>query len=95
MHIFTDGLTKVSLSNNNLRITLVQNGPDNTKLDAGTLVIPANMAAGFVNQLANSLKQLDEQLKTQREAREQAKAEAEREAGAGVTTAGDDDTGTV
>jgi len=70
MHIFTDGLTKVSLSNNNLRITLVQNGPDNTRLDAGTLIIPANMAAGFVNQLANSLKQLDEQIKAQKEAAE-------------------------
>jgi len=68
MNIFMDGLSKVTLSNNNLRITLVQNGPDNQKLDAGTLIIPANMAAGFVNQLANSLKQLDEQIKAQKEA---------------------------
>ena len=95
MHIFADGFTKVALSNNNLRITLVQNGPDNAQLDAGTLIIPANMAAGLVNALTNSLKQLDEQLKSQREARDQAKAEAEREAGADVATAGDDDSGTV
>jgi C4-type Zn-finger protein len=70
MNIFADGLTKVSLSNNNLRITLVQNGPDNAQLDAGTLIIPANMAAGFVNQLAGALKKLDEQIKAQKEAQD-------------------------
>lgn len=94
MHIFADGLTKVSLSNNNLRITLIQNGPDNTQVEAGTLVIPANMAANFANALGNSLKQLDEQAKAQREARADAKAEAEREA-SGLATPSDDDTGTV
>lgn len=93
MHIFADGLTKVSLSNNNLRITLIQNGPDNTQAEAGTLVIPANMAANFANALANSLKQLEEQVKSQRETREGAKAEAEREAAR--LNPEDDDTGTV
>ena len=63
MHIFTDGISKVSFSNNNLRITMIQNGPDNTQVEAGTLIIPINQAAQFVNSMANSLKQLDEQLK--------------------------------
>jgi len=55
MHIFTDGLSKVTLSNLNLRVTLVQNGPDNKQVEAGTLIIPATMASTFVNSLANSL----------------------------------------
>ncbi|GAB6060665.1 hypothetical protein [Desulfonatronum parangueonense] len=63
MHIFTDGISKVSFSNNNLRITMIQNGPDNTQLEAGTLIIPINQAAQFVNSMAGGLKQLDEQLK--------------------------------
>lgn len=67
MHIFIDGLSKVSLSNNNLRITLVQNGPDKTQIEVGTLIIPANMAANFVNAMANSLKQLEEQVKAQKD----------------------------
>ena len=67
MHVFADGFSKMSLSNNNLRIVLTQNGPDNTQVDAGTLVIPVNQAAAFVNGLANSLKQLDEQMKAQSE----------------------------
>lgn len=67
MHIFTDGLTKISFANNNLRITLVQNGPDNAQLDAGTLIIPGNQAANFVNAMASGLKQLDEQIKAQKE----------------------------
>ncbi len=65
MHIFADGFSKVSLSNNNLRITLVQKGPDNTTLEVGTLIIPANQAGNFLNGLAGSLKNLDEQLKDQ------------------------------
>ncbi len=65
MHIFADGFSKVSLSNNNLRITLVQKGPDNTTLEVGTLIIPANQAGNFLNGLAGSLKNLDEQLKAQ------------------------------
>jgi hypothetical protein len=68
MHIFADGFSKVSLSNNNLRITLSQNGPDSTPIEAGTLIIPANMAAGFVNGMLNSLKQLEEQIKARSEA---------------------------
>ncbi|GAB6058293.1 hypothetical protein [Desulfonatronum parangueonense] len=63
MHIFTDGISKVSFSNNNLRITMIQNGPDNTQSEAGTLIIPINQAAQFVNSMAGSLKQLEEQLK--------------------------------
>lgn len=72
MHIFADGLTKVSLSNNNLRITLVRNGPDNQQIESGTLVIPANMAPGFVNQLANGLRQLDEQVKARKDSQDAA-----------------------
>jgi len=83
MYIFTDGLTKVTLSNNNIRITLFQNGPDNQRVNAGTLIIPANMAAGFAKQLSNGLKQIDEQMKDVQDARAEAKAEAQREAGQG------------
>ena len=68
MHIFADGFSRMSLSNNNLRITLTQRGPDNTLLEAGTLIIPASQAANFVNAMANRLKQLDEQIKTRNEA---------------------------
>lgn len=67
MQIFVDGIKNVVMSNNNFRITLVQNGPDNTQVDAGTLIVPANQAAAFVNGLANSLKQLDEQIKARAE----------------------------
>ena len=68
MHIFTDGLKNISLSNGNLRITLVQNGPENTQVDAGTLVVPANQASALVNAMANGLKQIDEQMKARAEA---------------------------
>jgi len=67
MHIFADGFSKISLSNNNLRITLTQRGPDNTLLEAGTLIIPASQAANFVNSLGSGMKELDEKLKSQRE----------------------------
>ena len=65
MHIFADGFSKISLSNNNLRITLIQKGPDNTTLEAGILIIPTNQAGNFLNSLAGSLKNLDEQIKAQ------------------------------
>ncbi len=71
MHIFADGLTKVTFSNGNFRVVLTQNGPDNTQVEAGTLIIPASQAANFVNAMANSLKQLDEQIKTRNEARDE------------------------
>ena len=79
MHIFTDAVSKVTFSNNNLRITLVQNGPDNEQIEAGTLIVPGNMAAGLVNSLANSLKQLDEQIKAQVEAKKEAEEGAKTE----------------
>jgi len=78
MHIFTDGIKSVSMSNNNLRIILAQNGPDNTQADAGTLIIPANQAAAFVNAMANGLKQIDEQMKARAEAQKEAQAEADK-----------------
>lgn len=65
MHIFADGLTKVSFSNNNLRINLFQNGPDNSTIESGTLIIPINQAANFINSMANSLTTLNEQMKAQ------------------------------
>lgn len=67
MNIFADGLNKVSFSNNNLRVYLVQNGPDNQQIEVGTLIIPVNQATNFVNALASGLKQLDEQLKAKAE----------------------------
>ena len=67
MQIFADGFSKVTISNNNLRIELTQNGPDNTSVNVGTLVIPTNQAAGFVNAMGKSLKQIDEQIKAKSE----------------------------
>lgn len=67
MHIFADQISKLTLSNGNLRIQLSQRGADDETMDAGTLIIPANQANNFVNGLANSLKQLDERLKAQAE----------------------------
>ena len=65
MHIFADQISKVTLSNGNLRIQLTQRGADDETVDAGKLIIPATQAANIVNGLANSLKQLEEQLKSQ------------------------------
>lgn len=67
MHIFADGFSRVTLSNNNLRVTLTQRGPNNETVDAGTLIIPANQAANFVNNLGTSLKDLGEKLKEQKQ----------------------------
>jgi len=74
MHLFVDGIKSVSMSNNNLRITLIQNGPENTQNEVATLIIPANQAANFVNAMGNGLKQIDEQMK----ARSEAQAEADK-----------------
>lgn len=65
MHIFADQISQVTPSNGNLRIQLVQRGPNNETLAAGTLIIPASQAVNVVNGLVNSLKQLDERLKSQ------------------------------
>ena len=67
MHIFADQVSQVTLSNNNLRISLSQRGPNNETVDAGTLILPANQAGNFVNSLANSLKELGEKVKAQQE----------------------------
>lgn len=67
MHIFADQISRVSLSSGNLRITLVQRGPDNEQIEAGTLIIPASQANNFLNGLSNSLKELDEKLKAARQ----------------------------
>ncbi len=72
MQIFADGLSRITLSNLNLRITLVQNGPDNKQVEAGTLIIPATQANAIVNGLVNSLKKLDEQIKAAAEAKKKA-----------------------
>ena len=77
MHIFTDGIKNISLSNGNLRITLVQNGPENTQVDAGTLVVPANQASALVNAMANGLKQIDEQMKARAEAEQADKSDVQ------------------
>ena len=67
MHIYADQISQVSLSNNNLRITLSQRGPDNSTAEVGTLIVPATQANNFMNGLANSLKELGEKLKTAKE----------------------------
>lgn len=65
MHIYADQISQVTFSNNNLHITLTQQGPDNSTVEAGTLILPGNQASNIVNSLAGSLKQLDERIKTQ------------------------------
>ena len=65
MHIFADQISRVSLSNGNLRVYLAQRAGDDETIEAGTLIIPANQAANVVNGLANSLKQLEERAKAQ------------------------------
>ena len=67
MHVFADSISKVTLSNGNLRIQLSQRGADDSTVEAGTLIIPASQANNFVNGLAGSLKNLDEKLKASRE----------------------------
>lgn len=63
MHIYADQISQVTLSNNNLRIRLVQKGPDNSVLEAGTLIIPVNQANNFVNSLTTGMRGLEEKLK--------------------------------
>lgn len=67
MHIFADQISRVTLSNGNLRIQLTQRGAENEQVDVGTLIIPASQANNFMNGLGNSLKNLDEKLKAARE----------------------------
>jgi hypothetical protein len=67
MNIYADGMTTVVLSNNNLRITLVQNGPDNQLIEAGTLILPITQATHFAFRLNESLKELGEQVKAQKQ----------------------------
>ena len=66
MHIFADQINKIFVTNNNLRVELIQRGADNAPMDAGTLIIPLNQAANIVNGLVNGLKELDERLKAQK-----------------------------
>ncbi|EIC23769.1 hypothetical protein [Thiorhodovibrio frisius] len=68
MHLYADGINQVTLSNNNLRIQLVQSGPNETVIESGTLILPASQAAAIVNGLTQTLNQLDEQLKAQQAA---------------------------
>ncbi|MFO8032763.1 MAG: hypothetical protein R6U22_09490 [Desulfohalobiaceae bacterium] len=67
MHIYADQISKVALSNGNLRIQLTQRGPENETIEAGTLILPASQANNFVNSLAGSLKELGERIKAQQE----------------------------
>ena len=55
----------------------MQNGPDQSQVEAGTLVIPANQVSAFINAMASGLKQIGEQMK----ARAEAQAEAESDKG--------------
>ena len=71
MHVYADGISKVTLSNGNLRIMLTQRGADDSTVEAGTLIVPASQASNFLNGLANSLKELDGKLKEAREQQEQ------------------------
>ena len=42
MHVVADGISKVPLSNGNLRIMLTQRGADDSQVEAGTMIIPAS-----------------------------------------------------
>jgi hypothetical protein len=61
MHLYADGFTKVSLSNNNLRVTLVHAGSNDSVTEVGTLILPANQAGAFVSGLAKALQQIGTQ----------------------------------
>jgi hypothetical protein len=63
MHIFADQISQITLSNNNIRVTLTQKGSDDSLVEAGTLIIPVNQANNFVNRMANGLMQIDKQIK--------------------------------
>ena len=65
MHVFADGISKVTLSNGNLRIMLTQRGAESENVEAGTMIIPASQASNFLNGLANSLKELESKRKEQ------------------------------
>lgn len=65
MYLFAGGVNQVTLSNGVLRIQFVQSGPDNSVLEAGTLILPASQAGAVINNLTQTLQQLDEQLKAQ------------------------------
>lgn len=67
MHVFADQISKVTMSNGNLRIQLNQRRPDDSTVDAGILIIPASQANNFLNGQANSLKELEERLKEARQ----------------------------
>jgi phage-related tail protein len=67
MHIFADQISQIALSNGNLRIHLVQQGPENTSVEAGTLIIPVSQANNFVNGLANSLQEFSSRAQKQGE----------------------------
>ncbi len=67
MHVFAEQISKVTMSNGNLRIQLTQRRPDDSTVDAGILIIPASRANNFLNGLANSLKELEERLKEARQ----------------------------
>lgn len=67
MHIFADQISKMSLSNMNLRIELSQKAAENETVDVGTLIIPVSQANNFVNALSNGLKQMEEQIKAKTE----------------------------
>ncbi len=63
MHIFADQISQITLSNNNIRVTLTQKGADDSLVEAGTLIIPVSQANNFVNRMANGLMQIDKQIK--------------------------------
>ena len=67
MYIFADQISKVALANNNLRIELHQQGADNETPEAGTIILPVNQANKFLNDLANGLKALNDQVKARNE----------------------------
>ena len=70
MQVFADQISRVTLTNGNIRIQLTQRGPENEQIDAGTLIIPASQINNFMNGLAGSLKDLDEKIKAHRQASE-------------------------
>ena len=68
MHLYADGINQITLSNNNLRIQLVQTGPENSVVEVGTLILPITQVGAIVNGLTQTLQQLDEQMKARQEA---------------------------
>lgn len=91
--IFADAIQHVSYANGVLRVTLSRQDGQNGQETAGTLLLPIGQAGQFANSLTTALRQLDEKMRAQQQARSEetqapaqdAPAPAEGDAGDALT----------